>query len=72
MEIFRGFLSSGRKCYAIVLLTEWNEYRDIDWEKIAKIMRSPSWVFDARSITKGEEIKNAGLNFWAIGNGSIN
>ncbi len=71
-KFLEDFYQAVENADAIVLLTEWNEYRDIDWEKIAKIMRSPSWVFDARSITKGEEIKNAGLNFWAIGNGSIN
>ena len=57
---------------AVVLLTEWDEYKDLDWEGISKKMRAPSWVFDARSITNKKEIKKAGINFWAIGNGSIN
>ena len=57
---------------AVVLLTEWDEYKDLDWEGISKKMRAPAWVFDARSITNKKEIKKAGINFWAIGNGSIN
>ena len=57
---------------AIVLLTEWDEYKNLDWERISNKMRSPSWVFDARSITNKKEIKKAGINFWSIGNGSIN
>ncbi len=57
---------------AVVLLTEWDEYKHLDWERISKKMRAPSWVFDARSITNKKEIKKAGINFWAIGNGSIN
>ena len=57
---------------AVVLLTEWDEYKHLDWERISKKMRAPSWVFDARSITNKKEIKKAGMNFWAIGNGSIN
>ena len=57
---------------AVVLLTEWDEYKNLDWERISKKMRAPSWVFDARSITNKKEIKKAGINFWAIGNGSIN
>ncbi len=57
---------------AIVLLTEWDEYKNLDWERISKKMRSPSWVFDARSITNTKEIEKTGINFWSIGNGSIN
>ena len=56
---------------AIVFLTEWQEYKDLDWQKIEKIMRSPSWVFDARSIAQVEQIKKTGLNVWSIGNGSL-
>ena len=56
---------------AIVLLTEWKEYKDLDWEKIEKFMRSPAWVFDARSIAQVEQIKKTGLNVWSIGNGSL-
>ena len=57
---------------AIVVLTEWEEYSNINWEKISKLMRKPSWVFDSRSILNSKEIKKFGLNFWKIGNGSNN
>ena len=57
---------------AIVLLTEWEEYKNLDWQKIKNSMRSPSWVFDARSIAQVDEIKKTGLNLWSIGNGSLN
>jgi UDPglucose 6-dehydrogenase len=32
---------------ALVLVTEWPEYRDLDWEKVAKSMRAP-FVLDGR------------------------
>ena len=57
---------------AIVLLTEWNEYKDLDWARISKKMRSPSWVFDTRSISNDIKIKKAGLNYWCLGNGAAN
>ena len=56
---------------AIVLLTEWNEYKNLNWEIISKKMRSPSWVFDTRSISNDIEIKKAGLNYWCLGNGAL-
>ena len=56
---------------AVVILTEWSEYGEIDWKKADKKMRRPSWVFDTRSIidTK-DEFKN-NINLWRIGDGTI-
>ncbi len=55
---------------AVVILTEWEVYKNLDWVKISGIMRSPAWVFDARGITRDSEIKETSLNYWAIGDGS--
>ena len=55
---------------AIVILTEWNEYIDINWEIAAKRMRKPSWIFDSRSIIDPKKIQSYNLNFWRIGDGS--
>ena len=54
---------------AVVLLTEWSEYKHINWEEVSLKMRKPSWVFDTRSITNPLEVRNAGLNLWRIGDG---
>ncbi len=54
---------------AILILTEWDEYSFIDWERVSKMMRHPAWVFDARSITKPEQVIKFGLNLWRIGDG---
>ena len=56
-------------CDAIVILTEWEEYKYLDWKKISKLVRSPGWVFDTRKITDGNYIKKTGLNYWSIGEG---
>ncbi len=55
---------------AVLIITEWSEYSNIDWIKASKDMRSPAWVFDARSIVDCEEISKAGLKLWRIGDGS--
>lgn len=54
---------------AIIILTEWEEYKKINWYEVGKKMRRPSWVFDARSITNKKDIKEAGINLWKIGDG---
>ena len=55
---------------ASIILTEWKEYENIDWHLAKKIMRSPSWIFDARSILIPKKVRDAGLNLWRIGDGS--
>ena len=54
---------------AILLLTEWQEYTQINWQKVSTMVRNPSWVFDSRSIIEPEKIKKAGLSLWRIGDG---
>ncbi len=54
---------------AIVILTEWEEFKYLDWELISSKMRSPSWVFDTRSIIDFEKAKSNGINIWSMGRG---
>ena len=54
---------------AIIIVTEWNEYKSIEWEKVSRLMRKPAWVFDTRAILDGEVIKKYGLSYWSIGVG---
>ncbi len=54
---------------ALIVLTEWEEFKKIDWMIISKLMRSPSWVFDTRLITDIEEASKFGINIWKIGRG---
>ena len=56
---------------AIVILTEWEIYKRIQWANVEKVIRKPSWVFDSRSIINPNEIKNIDINYWRIGDGII-
>ena len=61
--------SSFNNADAALILTEWDEYSNIEWSKASQKMRRPAWVFDSRSIINPEEVTNVGLNFWRIGDG---
>ena len=62
LEIFNN-------AYAIVILTEWEAFRKLNWKEIAKIMIPPAWVFDSRSVVNTKEVRDAGLNLWRLGDG---
>ena len=55
---------------AILIMTDWEEYFSINWLEESKKMRSPSWVFDTRSVTEPSKVREAGLKLWRIGDGS--
>ena len=54
---------------AVLILTEWTQYRELDWSALAPLMRQPAWVFDARSVVTPAEVQAAGLNLWRVGEG---
>ena len=64
-DITNGFKNTD----AVVMLTEWEEYSNINWNEASTKMRHPSWVFDVRSIVNPQEVINSGINFWRIGDG---
>lgn len=51
---------------AIVLVTEWNEFRLPSWSAIKKIVKTPV-VFDGRNIYNRSDLKNAGFEYFCIG-----
>ena len=54
---------------AVLILTEWQQYRDLDWSQLASLMRQPAWVFDARAVVKPADVLEAGLQLWRVGEG---
>jgi len=54
---------------AVLILTEWSEYINIDWHIAENRMRKPAWIFDSRSIINPDSIKKTNFNFWRIGDG---
>ena len=52
---------------ALVVLTEWEEFKHIDWEKVSKKMRTPSWLIDTRNIVNYKNATDNGLEVWRIG-----
>jgi len=54
---------------AVLILTEWSSFAELNWQQLAALMRKPAWLFDARSIADLVEARAAGLNVWCVGCG---
>jgi len=50
----------------LAIVTEWNEFREPDFEKMRKLMRSPV-VFDGRNLYSPEHMRALGFTYFSIG-----
>jgi len=53
--------------HGIALLTEWDEFRDLDFRKIYEGMLKPAFLFEGRNILPHEQLKEIGFRLFAIG-----
>ncbi len=51
---------------ALAVVTEWNEFREPDFEKMRRLMRLPV-VFDGRNIYAPEHMRALGFTYFSIG-----
>ncbi|HSL23363.1 MAG TPA: UDP-glucose/GDP-mannose dehydrogenase family protein [Vicinamibacterales bacterium] len=51
---------------ALVVVTEWNEFREPDFGRMKKLMRQPA-IFDGRNIYTPEVIRAQGFTYYSIG-----
>ena len=53
--------------YAIALMTEWDEYRELDFERIYQTMKKPAFIFDGRNLLDHKKLYEIGFNVYPIG-----
>ena len=56
-----------KDAHAIALLTEWDEFKTYDWQKIYEGMQKPAFVFDGRNLLNKKELEQIGFVYQAIG-----
>jgi len=50
----------------LVLITEWPEYRDLDWARLKKLMRNPL-ILDGRNLYDPAQVRAAGFVYRGVG-----
>ena len=53
--------------HAIAVITEWDEFKAYDWQKIYEGMLKPAFVFDGRNILDKDHLESIGFIYNAIG-----
>jgi len=58
---------AARGAHAIAIMTEWDLYRTLDWEKIYQSMEMPAFIFDGRNILDHNRLFEIGFNVYPLG-----
>ena len=58
----------GAGCDAVILMTEWNEFKQLDLRRLKNLMKSPI-VVDARNVYEPEQMADMGFSYRGIGRG---
>ena len=58
--------STVKGCDALLVATEWNEFRTLDFEHVKRLLKQPN-IIDGRNIYEPEEMRKAGFNYVGIG-----
>ena len=54
-------------CHAIAIMTEWDVYRNLDFQKIFNTMTKPASIFDGRNIIDHKRCFDIGFNVYPTG-----
>lgn len=58
---------AAKNAHAVAVLTEWDEFKEYDWQKIYDNMKKPAFLFDGRNILDGKELEKIGFKVYQIG-----
>ena len=63
--------AASEKAHAIVLLTHWKEFKELDYRKIKNAMITPAWIFDGRNCLDHRLLRELGFLLRGIGKGNL-
>jgi len=67
VNVFEDPYAACENAHAIAVLTEWDEFKDYDWQRIYDSMLKPAKVFDGRNILDAEKLRAIGFKVTSIG-----
>ena len=67
LSYYSDSLKACDNSHAVAVITEWDEFKSYDWNKIYSSMVQPAKVFDGRNILDKEALKEIGFEVYSIG-----
>ncbi len=69
LEFHTDAMAATDKAHGVAILTEWDEFRDLDWKAIQASMFKPAFLFDGRNLMDHQALRETGFEVFALGKG---
>lgn len=56
-----------KNAHGVCILTEWDEFKNLDYGKIYENMEKPAFVFDGRNVVDTEKLRKIGFIVYSVG-----
>ena len=66
VEMFKDSYEMAKGCDALMVVTEWNEFKQLDLEKVKSLLKTPV-IYDGRNIYDPKVMKEMGFTYRAVG-----
>jgi len=69
IQVVNDPIQACHKAHAVAVLTEWDEFKSLDWSRIYTDMFKPAFLFDGRAILDMPALEQIGFQGYTIGKG---
>ena len=66
-EIQTDPYKAAQNAHAIVILTEWEIFKNLDYKRLYEDMQKPAFVFDGRNIVNLQQLRSLGFEAYGVG-----
>ncbi|TRO65121.1 UDP-glucose 6-dehydrogenase [Christiangramia sabulilitoris] len=67
VKVVKTSYEAAKDAHAVAVLTEWDEFKELNWKKIYDDMLKPAFLFDGRRLLERKTKEEIGFEFYAIG-----
>ncbi len=67
VEVANSAEAAASGAHAIAVLTEWDEFKEVDFEAVYRSMKKPAFLFDGRNLMDREKLSKIGFEVYATG-----
>jgi len=68
VKVVNTAVEACKDAHAVAILTEWDEFKELDWKAVYDDMLKPAFLFDGRRLLNKAELKKIGFEVFVIGN----
>ena len=69
VTVYPDAYAATKDAHAVIILTEWDEFKELDFQKIYDQMQLPAFLFDGRNLLDMKTLRSIGYQAYGIGCG---